>query len=248
VDGQVSNDGYRFIVTGDSISKGIVFDEEKGRYSILEDNYVNLLRQRLKGMVCNAAKFGNTVIKGLGRLQNEVLRINPDVVLIEYGGNDCDFDWEEIARNPESHHVPKTDFNVFRTMLTETINSLKEKGIAPVLLTLPPLDADRYFKWICKNNPLAGSNILKWLGSVTKIYWWQERYSSAIMQIAQETRTIWIDIRAAFLQQPDFRRFFCLDGIHPNREGHRLIAEKIIEFVRNNYSYLLKDGAVPEPG
>ena len=27
--------------------------------------------------------------------------LNPDLVLIEYGGNDCDYKWDEVARRPE---------------------------------------------------------------------------------------------------------------------------------------------------
>ena len=32
-----------------------------------------------------------------------------------------------------------------------------------------------------------------------------------------------IDIRSAFLAQPDFRSYLCADGIHPNEAGQKLI-------------------------
>jgi len=117
----------------------------------------------------------------------------------------------------------------------------------PVLMTLPPLDADRYFKWVSKNSTPVGDKILTWLGSVCKIYWWQERYSSAITSIAQETGTHCIDVRSAFLKTPDFRQFLCIDGIHPNEQGHKIIAEKIIEYIGNGYNYLLKSDASLNP-
>lgn len=246
--GLIDKDNYKFVVSGDSISKGVVFDDEKGKYLLLEESYVNLLQSKLKGIVCNVAKFGNTIIKGVSKLQNEVSKSNPDIVLIEYGGNDCDFNWDEIARDPGAYHEPKTDFNLFQKTLTDIVESLKKNRIIPVLMTLPPLDADKYFKWISKNSPQAAESILKWLGSVTKIYWWQERYNSAIMRIAQETQTIWIDVRGAFLQNPDFPKLLCTDGIHPNREGHKVIADKITEFLKHNYSFLLKDTAIRDLG
>lgn len=108
-------------------------------------------------------------------------------------------------------------------------------------MNLPPLNADRYFNWISKNNPVAKENILKWLGSVTKIYWWQERYNSVILKIAEETKTLCIDIRGAFLQFPDFTKLLCIDGIHPNKEGHIVIANKITEFIKVKYNLLLKN-------
>lgn len=231
----------KYMISGDSISKGVVFDETKNKYVVLEDNYVTLLQSRLKGAVRNTARFGNTLLKGVGYLKRDVIQDRPDIVLIEYGGNDCDFNWSEIADNPDGDHTPKTDFNVFERMLTETIEYLRSLQITPVLMNLPPLNADQYFKWVSGNNPHAESNILKWLGSVTKIYWWQERYNSTIVKVAEATKTRCIDIRGAFLEHPDFTKFICRDGIHPNQDGHRIISERVLEFVRSNYRHLLRD-------
>lgn len=233
-------DSYNFLVLGDSISKGIIYNEEKEKYISLKGNYVDLLQNSLKGTINNVAKFGNTILRGIERLQRDVLKNKPDIVLIEFGGNDCDFDWQEIADNPYGEHKPKTDFAVFKIHLKELIRTLENVNITPVLMTLPPLDPDRYFKWISKNNVEIGKNILKWLGSVNKIYWWQERYNSAIISIAEETKTRLIDVRSAFLNYPDFRQFICADGIHPNEKGHEIIANKIYEYIKTNYTYLLK--------
>jgi acyl-CoA thioesterase-1 len=232
----------KYLVSGDSISKGVIFDEVKNKYVVLADNYVALLQNRLKGTVHNTAKFGNTLIKGIDRLRHDIVKDNPDIVLIEYGGNDCDYNWNEIADHPESLHEPKTNFNQFEKQLQETVKFLKTNKIMPILMTLPPLNADRYLKWVSKNNPLAEINILKWLGSVTRIYWWQERYSSTIIRVAEETKTRWIDIRGAFLQYPDFNKFLCLDGIHPNQDGHKIIADKIIDFITtSSYQCLVNE-------
>lgn len=163
-------DSYTIVVSGDSISKGIVYDEEQSKYIVLKENYVDLLQGKLKGIIHNTSRFGSTIIKGVSKLKNYIFKENPDIVLIEYGGNDCDYNWDEVAENPDANHVPKTDFKLFEISLKETIDFLKCNKITPVLMTLPPLNADMYFKWVCKNNPIAKVNILKWLGSVTKIY------------------------------------------------------------------------------
>jgi lysophospholipase L1-like esterase len=235
---------YNYMLYGDSILKGVVYDESKCKYTVLEKSFGNILQDRLKGVVNNAARFGNTIIRGTSKLQNEVKKNNPDIVLIEFGGNDCDFNWEEVAENPSGDHVPKTDFNVFEKMLRSMIESLDKVNIVPVLLTLPPIDADRYFKWVSRNSAAMGSSILEWLGSVNKIYWWQERYNSIVLSLAQETRTRWIDIRSAFLRYPDYTRLICVDGIHPNERGHTVIAEKILEYISSNYEFLLRESSV----
>lgn len=244
----LSGSGAKYMISGDSISKGVVLDEVRNKYVVLEDNYVALLQNKLKGAVHNTARFGNTLLKGFGHLKRDVLKEKPDVVLIEYGGNDCDFNWNEIAENPEGDHTPKTDFNVFERMLTETIEFLRSKDVIPVLMNLPPLNADQYFKWVSGSNPDAERNILQWLGSVTKIYWWQERYNSTIVKVAEATKTKYIDIRGAFLEHPDFTRFICVDGIHPNRDGHRIISERVLEFIREHYGSLLQDHGELAPG
>lgn len=231
----------KLTVSGDSISKGVIFDEVKGKYLILEGNYINLLKSKFNGIIRNTARFGNTIIRGITKLKDDVVNNKPDVVLLEYGGNDCDFNWDEVCSNPNAIHKPKTDFDTFESKLKETLNFLKNNNITSVVMTLPPLNADRYLKWISKNNTLAETNILKWLGTVTKIYQWQEKYSSAVLKIAEDTNTKCIDIRGAFLQYPDFTKLLCLDGIHPNEFGHKIIANKIIDFILSDKAYLIKD-------
>lgn len=237
----LTNATAKYMISGDSISKGVILDEVRNKYVLLEDNYVTLLQDKLKGAVRNTARFGNTLIKGMSSLKKDVLKDKPNIVLIEYGGNDCDFNWNEIADNPDGEHLPKTDFNMFEKMLTEAIHFLKSQQVTPVLMSLPPLNADNYFKWVSKNNPEAEKNILKWLGSVTKIYWWQERYNSTILKVSEKTKTKFIDVRGAFLEHPDYTKFLCSDGIHPNRAGHKIISDKVLEFVKNNYQHLLRD-------
>lgn len=219
------------IVSGDSISKGVVLDDAGGGYSILEDNYVSLVQRRTGGLIRNVSRFGSTLLKGKGRLAREIAEQRPDIVLIEYGGNECDFDWLDIAAHPETDHSPKTDLGEFEATLRETVQGLETEGIVPVLMTLPPLDADRFLTWVSRSDPAAEGRILRWLGSVTKIYWWQERYSALIAKVARTTGTRSIDVRGAFLGCSDFRDLICQDGIHPNAAGHRLIAQTILDYM-----------------
>ncbi len=232
-------DNCTILVSGDSISKGIIYDETKNRYIVLQENYVNLISQKFKGSIKNISRFGSTITRGINKLEEYIGKENPDIVLIEYGGNDCAFNWDEVADNPDADHLPQTEVGIFETSLRETIELLRNIKITPVLMSLPPLNADMYFKWISKNNPLTQSNILKWLGNVPRIYSWQENYSSVITKVSEETLTKLVDVRSAFLQYPDFTKFLCRDGMHPNRAGHKVIAEKIIDYINTGYDYLL---------
>ena len=233
----------RIVVCGDSISAGVVYDEKRNRYVKSAEGFVSLLQKSLNCAVTNISRFGNTIVTALPRLRRTLLRERPDVVLIELGGNDCDYKWDQVAEKPDSPHSPATDVGVFVSDLTELIGQLREKGIAPVLTSLPPIDADRYFRWISHAGTETADNILKWLGSVTRIYWWQEKYNAAVLQVAEATQTAWIDLRSAFLSTPDFRRLLCEDGIHPNVEGHRLISRAVADFIQQNCPGLFKPAA-----
>jgi acyl-CoA thioesterase I len=237
---------YNFLVSGDSISRGVIYDEAKGKYAVSDKSYVALVQRKLKGIVQNASRFGNTLIRGIGRLGKDIAKGRPDVVLIEYGGNDCDFAWDEVAAHPELAHEPQTDLSLFEETLAGTIASLTAEDIVPVLMTLPPLDADRYLKWVSRQDSAVEGNILKWLGSVAKIYWWQERYSSSIVTVAERTKTRWIDVRGAFLHARDYGSLICRDGIHPNELGHELIARTIIDYISSSdFAFLLADEPLP---
>ncbi len=236
---------YTISIHGDSISKGIVWDDESGRYRPLQENYAALVGQRLKGNLFNRARFGMTLGRAMSRSIKDLDDLKPeekpDMVLIEYGGNDCDFDWEAIAREPDGIHDPKTNIEEFRTLFRSLVVRFSTAGILPVVMTLPPLDADRYYHWVSQSSPQAAENILAWLGSVSKIYWWQERYNAAVLEVAAETGAHVLDIRSAFLREPDYRSFLCADGIHPNQAGHALMAERVGEFLERFCGRMLRE-------
>jgi lysophospholipase L1-like esterase len=229
----------KILVVGDSLSKGVTFDEDKKKYTLLKDSFFNLLSGNINAEMYNASKFGSTITQGEKLLESKLEKIDPDIVVLEFGGNDCDFAWDDIAMNPMYDHIPKTPLDVFEKCLNGMIDLIEEKGKKPVLTTLPPLYADSYFAWFTNNDKEKGLNILKWLKDVWHIYWWQERYSNCLQFISRKRSVSCIDVRREFLKEKDFERFVCSDGIHPNPEGHRLIFEAVLAFIREQAAYLL---------
>lgn len=68
---------YLILVSGDSISRGEVYDEVRNKYALLKDSYVAILRGALKGIVLNAARFGNTVTRVFLNFPPRWLPISP---------------------------------------------------------------------------------------------------------------------------------------------------------------------------
>lgn len=229
----------KILVVGDSLCKGVILDEEKKRYTLFKDCFINLLSEHLDAEFINVSHFGATVDQGQKLLEAKMEKHDPDIVVIEFGGNDCDFLWDEIAQNPAKDHIPKTPLDEFEQRINAMIDYVEQNGKKPILTTLPPLYADSYFKWFTNCDQEKGFNILKWLKDVWHIYWWQERYSNCLQFISRKRSVSCIDVRREFLKEKDFERFVCSDGIHPNPEGHRLIFEAVLAFIREQAAYLL---------
>jgi lysophospholipase L1-like esterase len=215
-------------VFGDSISKGVILDAVSERYSTTKKSFVNLLSGCEPWMnITNYSMFGCTVTKGKNLIDrhNDAVE-HSDAILLEYGGNDCDFDWASIAETPAASHLPKTPPEVFAEQYREIVLHLIGMGKRIIMLNLPPIDEKKYFSWFA--NGLNGDNIVKWLGGdIHYIYEYHSGYNKKLSEIAAEFNLPLIDIRSEFLRQADYSSLLCLDGIHPNEKGHELIAQTI---------------------
>ena len=214
---------------GDSIGKGVVFDEARGRYVILKDNCVRLLSERLGETIANHAVMGCTARRAMERMEESQLKAG-GVAVLEFGGNDCDMPWRDISEAPGGEHLPNTSLADFRKALAGLVGRVKAAGMRPVLITPPPLIADRYFKWVSRN--LNAEAILSYLGDVQFMYRWQERYAAAVRDVAQGTGAGLLDLRDVFLDHGAIGDYFCIDGIHPNERGHRLLYEAALDRMR----------------
>ena len=60
----MDKNNYNITLLGDSISKGVIYDDNKGRYVLIEDSFCNIVQNKLKAAVHNAGKFGSTILRG----------------------------------------------------------------------------------------------------------------------------------------------------------------------------------------
>jgi len=128
----VSNHGFAktIMVFGDSLSSGYGFDNQYG--------WVKLLEQRLdksadQHQVVNASISGNTSGNGLGRIKTDLELHNPDILILELGGNDG------LRGHPPT---------LFKSNMDKIIQISQEKNIKVLLLglKLPPSYGRRYGK------------------------------------------------------------------------------------------------------
>lgn len=216
-------------VLGDSILLGIQVNPENKRYYTKNDIDTSKLSRVYSLKFTNDSRFGCTVTKGY-QLITKKLEKGPDfdAIVMDFGGNDCDYKWEDIAADPNGSFNPNTPLDKFISEYTKLIRVIKSNRIIPIMTNLPPLEPQRFFDWWCRN--LNKENVMKWLGSIKEIYNHQALYSSCVEEIAKKENIPLVDIRSAFLKSGNVGDLICEDGTHPNSNGQKVITEVFQDF------------------
>ena len=178
-----------------------------------------LLRQRLTERfpdrtfnLINAGVGGNTTREGLARLDRDVLAHRPDIVTVEFGGND--------ATPDRNRHV---DLAEFRANLEAICRGVREAGAVPVLLTFTPVvDAQHCFTGDPQFRDKGGPDA------------YVEDYREAMRALAGELGCELADIdrglrRVMEAEGPGA----CIlpDGVHLTARGNAVVADEVFRAI-----------------
>ena len=212
---------------GDSIIKGVSYQDDQ--YHLLQERFTSILEENLNIHIENKGQMGNTISrldKAICRSEKYLQSTEYDTILLLFGGNDCDYDWQNISEMPLAEHRCKTVPEVFIDEYIKGINHLKEFNKQIYLLSLPPIDAHKYFNFITRGR--NSQLILDWLqGDISLLMHWHEMFNLLVFKVGSLAGVPVLDITSCFLSTPNYTRLLCDDGIHPNSAGHRLIASAI---------------------
>ena len=209
-------------IYGDSIMKAVLVDDNF-KYKPMARALLRQLQETTGVEAVSRAHFGYTSTKGQVILQKDLDQgLDCQAALLEFGGNDCDHNWHQVAQAPDREHAPNTPLQTFLDTLRNMAQELLNKGIQPILMTLPPLDAQRYLDFIGRLGSDTNA-VLHWLGDVQMIYRWQELYSAAIARLAGQMDLPLADVRSCFLSRRDYSTLIARDGIHLTEPGYQLV-------------------------
>ncbi len=220
-------------IYGDSIMRGTVIDESL-RYRATISRLLAELSDEYALDFKNRAHFGLTVERGEELLERDLATgLDCEYALVEFGGNDCSFLWDEVAQDPALDHQPNTAVLNFEQTITEMVEKLQGARVTPILMTLPPVDSERHLHFIGKDDT-GRRNILQWLGDTHMIYRFHELYSRTIADVARKTGAILVDVRKRFLDKHNLKELVGMDGIHLSEKGYRLVCEAFADFIRSH--------------
>jgi hypothetical protein len=86
-------------VFGDSVLKGIQVNPQNMRYHIDNNIDIKMIAKKFFLDIRNFSKFGCTITKGLTLIKKRLQDAGPfcDAIIMNFGGNDCNFDWQAIS-------------------------------------------------------------------------------------------------------------------------------------------------------
>ena len=190
------------ICHGDSLTEG----------SDLEKNYTwpHLVENQIQVTVINRGIGGDTSGGLLSRFYPDVVRYQPEVVVILCGTNDL---WWDL------------DINVILANIFAMTSQAQHCNIVPIVgLPLPlHLESIRHQNMTA---PVAG-----WDKCRHKL----SDLVDALSRSAKESDIACLDFYHPFLDKNDKvqGKYFLEDGLHPNKQGHRLMAEKMVQLLRH---------------
>jgi lysophospholipase L1-like esterase len=174
-----------------------------------DKRWVELVNTRFKDRgvhVINSGVGGNTTREGLARIREDVLAHKPDMVLIEFGGND--------ATPDPARHVSLDEFEANLRSMQEQITA--SNGARIILLTFPPV-IDDWHAW-------KGHEFYAPDGADAYV----EKYRQVTRDYASAHGIALVDIDKALRQavaNGSVGQYILSDGIHLTEEGHAVVAE-----------------------
>ena len=196
----------QIVMFGDSMTWSSRAPYGKRYADYLECNIQNHLEQEWVVDVAVCGNGGNTAAEGLERIDRDVIEYSPDIVIVNFGGNDA-------IRAPSK--------NAFETSYRNVLDIIKGKTSAAIILeTIPTLDE----QW---HSHRDNENAVKYGGIENYLEYFSHSY---IREMAKEYNVPLHDrfkIYHQALGKDRSIREACIrtDGVHLTCEGNRYFAE-----------------------
>lgn len=207
---------------GDSFTYGYGVDINVGFMDRLE-RFMPQYYPSISWNIINSGVNGDTTREGLSRLKSDVLKHNPNIVLVLFGTNDSTLYENQFRTQLE-----------FENNLTEIITQIKthnnRTGLnncipIPILITPPPVADEEYM-------PFTTNNRIKQYGYIVK-------------RIASKHNCPLIDFYEYMVEESggNYSSYLQLDGVHLNTKGYDSLYDCIFSEITKliNYEGILKD-------
>ena len=223
----------KLVVFGDSILKGVITIPNSAKlFDVTENDSLSLAQKELGFELDNRSIYGNITSKGLVKLQKFFEKGGEaDFCIIEFGSNDCDYDWNifkpDAELPPASEIKQKVPLAEYLENLKQMVELCRSNKVTPLMMGLIPYVCDDWYKTIIKGQDEAA--ILDFLGgNPEQLCKNQLIYKNAQADFVQKNNVQFLDPWTIF---EGHKELMCYDGIHPNEKGYELLSKAWIKFL-----------------
>lgn len=201
----------RIVVLGDSITKGDQVGPEARFTALVEKELSDRLGRKIA--VVNSGVNADITRMAVDRVERDVIAHRPDYGVIMFGVNDAGFYRPDTPDKPgDTPRVSAGDFRKYLNMIADKIASC---GAAAVLATPVPM-SKHYWLANLPQYVQCGLNYIV------------DEYAEIVRDAAHRRSAPLADVHRAFRSRPETEDFIP-DGIHPDKRGHRLIADVYLD-------------------
>lgn len=189
--------------------------------------YLDCLRhdlpmQDMEVAAVNAGTRGDTTARTKERFAKDVLNRHPDITIIQFGINDSTID---VWQTPPATQ-PRVTLDQYIHNIEYFVKTLQAQDCKVILMTPNPMCWTRILKKIYGKPPYRpddpdGFNMIL------------RAYVADLRRLTRKLKLPLVDVYAAFQAHAQSKGQtigdLLLDGMHPNNNGHRLVANLLIK-------------------
>jgi lysophospholipase L1-like esterase len=204
----------KIVAIGDSLTQGVGDETESGGYvgilnHTFEDHHINI-------KIENFGKRGNRSDQLLKRLENEEIESSikkADIVLITIGANDI----MKVVKN----NLTNLNMEPFQEERVEYIERLRA-----IFIKINELNPDTQIYLIGFYNPFE-----RYFGDIEQLGMIMDNYNDAGKSVTEEFDNV-IFIPTKDLFSDSDIELLADDYFHPNTNGYKLMAERVLEYLK----------------
>ena len=206
------------VFLGDSITQNAVINSEefKGFITLMQEEVDKNIKLIGRGI------SGDKVSDLLARYNQDVLKLDPDIVFIYIGINDV---WHKYDFGTGS------DIDLYEKGLRTIITDIQNQG-AQVILCTPTVIGEN-------SGEFRLGNQFKDVETMEKMDEDLDAFSDIVRNLSIEFNTELVDLRKVFKNyisennpENKAKGILTSDGVHLNNQGSRLIAENMLNYIR----------------
>lgn len=187
----------RICIFGDSITEGFYDDEKNGWVNRIKNNFSS-------DEIINLGVSGDTTEDLLSRFDEDIVGKEPDMIIFAIGINDS------IYLPKQKHNY--VNFDKFKENIKALIEKSKKFTGKIIFIGLTPVDESLTM-------PISWELEMHYSNEQVG------KYDNAIGELCKGENIKFIDILSDFSRE-DYKSMLS-DGLHPNAEGHKWMANKI---------------------